>query len=313
MARHVKIATLAPPVITPKTKTADAVAFMRQHWQACADCVLPEKPDLILLPEVCDHYPCKTNEEQDAYYRQRGNTILNLWVDIARRNRCNVAYSAFREDKGKWYNSIQMIDRSGNIIGIYNKMHPTIGAVEKNHNQYGDGAVVIKCDFGTVGGVLCFDLNFDDLRLQYVNLRPDLLLFSSWFHGGFLQNCWAYSCRAHFVSAVAGSPSVIMTPVGTTIAATTNYRWYAVGTVNLDCCLAHYDFNRNHFTDMKHKYGDGVQIHDPGWLGSVLITNELPDMTIDDLCREFGIEKLDDYFARCRQHRQDHYKPTQRI
>lgn len=184
MARHVKIATLAPPIITPTKEIVDAVAFVRQHWQACAENV---------LPEMCDHYSCKTNEEQDAYYRQRGNTILDLWVDIARRHRCHVAYSALCEDKGKWYNLIQVIDRGGNIIGVYNKMHPTIGAVEKDHNQYGDGAVIIKCDFGTAGGVLCFDLNFDDLS------------------------------------------------------------------------------------------------------------------------REFGIEKLDDCFARCRQHRQDHYKPTQPI
>jgi len=68
---------------------------------------------------------------------------------------------------------------------------------------YGREAPVFDCDFGRVAFAICFDLNFDELRLKYVKAKPDLIVFSSVYHGGLMQAYWAYSCRAHFIGAVA--------------------------------------------------------------------------------------------------------------
>jgi hypothetical protein len=54
---------------------------------------------------------------------------------------------------------------------------------------------------------------------------------------------------------------------------------------------------------MKAKYRDGIQIHDPGRLGSVLITAVDPTVTTASLCAEFELEQLDDYLDRARTHR----------
>ena len=68
----------------------------------------------------------------------------------------------------------------------------------------GKDAPVFECDFGRVAFAICFDLNFDELRLKYVKAKPDLIIFSSMYHGGLMQAYWAYSCRAYFVGAIAG-------------------------------------------------------------------------------------------------------------
>jgi hypothetical protein len=103
---------------------------------------------------------------------------------------------------------------------------------------------------------------------------------------------------AKLLSAVAGLPSQVVSPLGHQIASTTNYRNYLVATVNLDSRIAHIDFNEEKFSAMKRKYGRQVTVFDPGFLGSVLITSESNDRTANDLLREFAIELLDDYLDR---------------
>ena len=115
-----------------------------------------------------------------------------------------------------------------------------------------------------------------------------------------MQSYWAYSCRCHFVGAIAGraTPSEIRNPLGQVIASNTNYFDFAVAKVNLDCKLAHLDYNWERLRKLKAKYGPKVQILDPGCLGSVLISSEHETISIDDMIKEFDIELLDDYFTR---------------
>ena len=106
---------------------------------------------------------------------------------------------------GTWYNSSYVIDRNGSDAGIYNKNFPTIGEMEAGIKA-GDDVPLIKCDFGTVACAICFDLNFQELLEKFQKIKPDIILFSSMYHGGLVQSYWAYSCRAFFVGSIGGSP-----------------------------------------------------------------------------------------------------------
>ena len=205
-----------------------------------------------------------------------------------------------RLDDGTWRNSMQLIDRRGRIAGTYNKNHPTEGELEAGILA-GAAAPLIETEFGRVGAAICFDLNFDSLRLNYAARKPDLMLFSSVYHGGLMQVYWAYSCRCHFVSAIGGAgntPSHIICPIGRTLASTTNYCDFVTTTVNLDCCIVHLDYHGQKLTAIKKKYGPEVRIDDPGRLGSVLISSESDERTVSEIAAEFELTLLDDYFER---------------
>jgi hypothetical protein len=151
---------------------------------------------------------------------------------------------------------------------------------------------------------ICFDLNFDELRLKYVKEKPDLIIFSSMYHGGVAQNIWAYTCRSWFVASVyRQTPSQIRNPMGEVVASSTNYFDYTVSRINLDCRLVHLDYNRDKLRALKEKYGPTVTISDPGELASVLVTSENDKVTVDQMIKEFGIELLDDYLDRARAFR----------
>ncbi|HUX19759.1 MAG TPA: carbon-nitrogen hydrolase family protein, partial [Spirochaetia bacterium] len=165
----------------------------------------------------------------------------------------------------------------------------------------GTSADIIECDFGRIVCAICFDLNFDSLRSHYASLRPDLIVFSSMYHGGLAQQLWAYACRSYFVGAIAGPtvPSEIRNPFGEVISTSTNYLNYTVADINLDYCLAHLDLNWLKLDELKKRYGSDVTIYDPGRIGSVLIQSNSEEMSARDMAREFDVLLLDDYFRQC--------------
>ena len=71
--------------------------------------------------------------------------------------------------------------------------------------------------------MICYDLNFDSLAEEYRKLKPDILCFSSMFHGDHLQKSWAYRARAFFVGAVKDACSSVIDPLGRELAESCYY------------------------------------------------------------------------------------------
>lgn len=311
MARYVKIASLgeAAPAVAPGTPPLEVADRMIRFWAGHFAAVLPDKPDLIVVPEVCDRPGGWSREDAAAYYRARGEKVLDFFRQTARDNETFMVYSAGRAMRdGSMRNASVLIDRAGDIVGEYRKNHLTIDEMEIGGNLCGACSPVFDTEIGRIGFAICFDLNFDKLRARYAALSPDLIVFCSAYHGGLMQRVWAYSCRAWFVGAIGARdcPSAILRPTGETLAESSSYFRRVVATINLDCRLAHLDYNRGErFTALKRKYGPLVTIDTPSYLGSALISSEHPDVSVDQMFREFEIEALDDYLERARGYHRD--------
>jgi len=299
-ANYITVAAIgAVPSLDKNQDPQKLVDQVIEFWKHELKQVLPDKPDLIVLPEFCD-----LSGAGNEYLRVRKTQVLDYFASVAKYNRCYLAFGMKREEsEGIWRNSCVILNRDGVVAGIYDKNFPTIGEME-NGIKAGKEAPVFKCDFGSVAVAICFDLNFDELREEYANKNPDLILFPSMYHGGLVQSNWAYTCRSHFIGALhKGTPSEIRNPLGEIIAANTNYFDFTVARINLDCKLVHLDYNWSKLTALKEKYGAAVTITDPGKLASVLIASEDENITIDQMIREFDIEILDDYLNRARAFR----------
>ncbi|MHA6481215.1 carbon-nitrogen hydrolase family protein [Paenibacillus sp. strain BS8-2] len=316
MARNITISCVGPRplVVQAHVPPQEAVDLMIEHWRSLLDRVIPDGPDLIVLPEACDRpdkiaYP---EQQRMVYYRTRGNQIRDFFAEVARENRCYIAYPSHTEaEDGSWRNAVQLIGRDGSVVGVYHKNHLVPEEHYKGGILYGKEAQLIDCDFGKVACAICFDLNFDELRLQYVNAKPDLIIFPSMYHGGLMQGYWAYSCRSYFAGAIAGLPCTIVSPLGEETASSTNYYPFVTTKINLDYEVLHIDGNGAKFQEMKNKYGTDIRIHDPGYLGSVLLTSESEFVTAKDIVAEFELERLDEYLDRSQRerHKPGHIEP----
>ena len=319
MARYVTVSVVAPrTAVLPENMTLEErLQAMMQHWENQIAPVLPDKPDIIVLPEACDRYyytgDFPGSKEWGEYYRLRGNRMRDFFAEMAKKNNCYIAYSAARQaEDGFFRNSTQLIGRKGEVEGIYNKTFLVVDEGAPNGPypmKCGSGAKIFPLDFGKVGCAICFDLNFDELRHEYMEKKPELLLFSSMYHGGFMQQAWAYDCRSWFVGAVAGQDCRIINPVGSVVATSTNYFPYVTAKINLDYAVCHLDFNWDKFRAAKAKYGSKVGFFDPGKTGAALLTSETDEFTVMDIVKEFDIELLDDYFERSRISQRSRIEP----
>lgn len=308
-AKHVTVATIGgrPHEIDKSKGMQNAVDQVVNFWSARLKQVLPDKPDLIVLPENCDYPGGLSAEEKAEYRRVRKNQIKDFLASIAKENSCYIAFGTVVEIKnGGWYNTCIVLDRNGNVAGSYNKNFPTIGEM-KAGIKAGTETPLIKTDFGTIGCAICYDLNFPELMNSYAALKPDIIVFPSMYHGGLVQEYWAFACRSFFIGSCGFReiPSEIRNPLGEVVASSTNYFDYAVARINLDRRSVHLDENWGKLTSLKNKYGPVVTINDPSKLGSVLVTSEDKNITADQMIKEFGIELLDDYFNRSRKFRQE--------
>lgn len=299
----ISIVTSRPPVADHHATSEQAVEQAIAHWRRRVSDVLANRPDIVVLPELCDR-PAG-GVAADEYYAVRGDRVRDALAELAHEHRCYLTYPALRVDAdGRRRNSVQIIGRDGELVGTYDKNYPTIEEMDQKGISPGTEAPVFDLDVGSVACLVCFDLNFAELRERYTAAGPDLLLFCSAFHGGHLQTAWAYSAGAYLVSAVyPPAPSAIISPVGHLMAQTTNYHAEVTARVNLDRLVVHLDDHWDKLRALKQKYGTGVEILDPGLLGSALVTSETPERSMADLAAEFELTPTPAYLDRSRDHR----------
>jgi len=171
--RKIVVSSLGPaPLQVKPADNQQALALMIDHWKKQLATVLPDKPDLIVLPEACDRFPAMTMEERKDYYTFRGDQIRDFFRQVAKENKCYIAYSAARKmPDGTYRNSTQLIGRDGEIAGIYDKNYPTVGEHLKSGIIPGKDATTVKAKYGPgvtisapgyVGAVL-LSSNLDDV------------------------------------------------------------------------------------------------------------------------------------------------------
>jgi predicted amidohydrolase len=144
-----------------------------------------------VLTEVCDLPAYLPPEIMMPFVDFRGQDNVNFFSRIAKENKCNISFSTITRGKGDYYlNTAYVLNRDGDIAGVYHKNHITQGENTWNM-RYGIETPLIELDFGRVICAICFDINFEELLIRCRALNPELIIFSSQFHGGLLQQIWA--------------------------------------------------------------------------------------------------------------------------
>jgi predicted amidohydrolase len=293
MAKYVKIAS-ALFETQAERDTKDAKKIVIGELNTLFQTLESYNLDLVVLSEGVAAYAQSTDEAESV---SSPGDIMSVYMEFAVKEKCHIAGSIKLEENGKVYNSIVYIGPKGNILGAYHKVNLTIGAIERGHSS-GTHAVIVDTEIGRLGGAICFDLNFEAIRKEYIALKPDIITFASMYHGGLMQALWAYQTRSFFVSALPFAGGGIIDPFGKALALTDCYSKIAMTTVNLDKAIVHLDCNREKFADIRRKYQNDIIIDIPPNIGAALIYSNSDKLSAMDVVKEFELELLDDYFDR---------------
>lgn len=261
-----------------------------------------DKPDIVCLPETFTGLGLETKEWFRSAETVPGPTTEALG-DIAERHAMYVVSPIVEKRGGKTFNSAVLIDRTGKVVGSYHKMHPTIYEMEAGITP-GTEPTVFETDFGPVGFVICFDLNFRDVGEDLKGRGAKLVFFPSMYPGGLQLSIWAHDLGFFMASAFTGDGSSIVDPLGRVLVKSSAYMPVISRVVNLDFELLHIDYNNEKWDELRNKYGPGIEIDVATPEAIFTLYSNRKDVTVKDIIREFKLETLDDYFARANAMRQ---------
>lgn len=261
-----------------------------------------DKPDLVCLPETFTGLGLSGEQWFETAETLDGETVARLSA-YARKHGCYLVCPMVLRDGSKTVNAAVLIDRKGEVVGYYAKMFPTINELKLGIVP-GTDAPVFQTDFGRIGFAICFDLNFHEVAQRLKANGAEMVCFVSMYPGGKQVQVWALEYRFWMVTAIASTQSMVVNPIGRIIAtAQLQYQPLVSCSINLDCIVAHLDYNFEKLPELKKRYGADAELEISQPEGRLLLTCNRTDMTVWDWVLEFGLEPIDDYFARARKER----------
>jgi len=274
----------------------------RDHVLGLLDLALAHEPDLVCLPETFT-----TVSVQDAgdFAEPVPGPTTDLIAQRAREHNCYVICPITTRREGRLSNSAILIGRQGEIVGMYDKVHPVTTSADYTVMEGGitpgSAHPVFDLDFGRAGIQICFDAGFPESWQALADQGARLIFWPSAYNGGFPLQLYAYLHHVYVVSAVQSDSARIIDPLGRILATTEPRINVIVHDINLDFCICHWDFNYSIPDQIMAKYGDRVIIRSDHDSGHFLVEPADDTLTIPQLQREFGFESSFQYHQRHRE------------
>jgi predicted amidohydrolase len=275
--------------------------------------VARERPDFVCYPEICT---CVGGGfEKGIQIAPELEPYVAEVAEIAREFNTAVVAPFLERSGGHVYNSVPIVNRQGKLVLVYRKNYPTIGEMKAGIRP-GREVPVADCDGVRVGAAVCFDANFDFIAAELERQRARLVFWPSMYWGGQLLQHWAL--RYGFAIAVAyGAESAVIDMNGRYLAKQGSDTYqvrqrhlppWAVADVQINREIFHLDGNQDKFPAIRNKYGPDVEIEVWEPEGYFLLASRRPELTVEAIAAEFGLETLRDYLARSVRMRNERLK-----
>lgn len=134
---------------------------------------LPERPDLVLLPELFTTGYCLERAAELAAEGPRALRRLGAW---ARGRRCLVAGSLLHPWPGGVANAAFLLDRDGSLHPLYAKAHLFRPMEEHRWLVAGRELRLWESSVGRLGAAVCYDLRFPAMIRRLARAGAEALL-----------------------------------------------------------------------------------------------------------------------------------------
>ncbi|MEE3349973.1 MAG: nitrilase-related carbon-nitrogen hydrolase [Candidatus Gastranaerophilaceae bacterium] len=135
--------------------------------------------DFLVLPEVwtvgwsCEDFSASAEDFKNSQ-------TVKLLSDIAKKYSVNILGGSLIEkgEDGKLYNTCPVINRKGELVTKYSKMHlyTYCGCTEGHYIETGKNPVMVNLDGVNIGLTICYDIRFPEIFRAYRKKNVDLLV-----------------------------------------------------------------------------------------------------------------------------------------
>jgi predicted amidohydrolase len=266
-----------------------------------AACAL--RPDIVCLPETFASTGVVYQGAEEVAQPVPG-PITDVAAGAARRHSTYVICPLLEERGGRVYNSAVLIDRRGQVAGVYEKIHPVTSRSDYTMLEHGvipgSEAKVFETDFGRLGILICFDINWPKEWAELKRRGAEIVFWPSAYSGGFPLQVYAFLHHYTVVSSTH-SDARIIDVTGEIIERAGRASPIASAQIDLEKGVFHGDFNWTQIEPLQARYGrDAIVriLHDEALM---TIESQREGLTVAHIIEEMGLELLPPYVARSEQ------------
>ena len=282
----------------------DSVEENRRHVMGLLDLALRREPDLVCLPETFTTASV-TGKPVERLAETVPGATTEAVAERAREHGCYVICPIVTRRDLRIWNSAIVIDRAGDVLGIYDKAHPVTSS--SDYTAFEEGVTpsseipVFDLDFGRVGIQICFDIGFPESWEELAQKGARMVFWPSAYNGGFPLQVYAYLHHFYVVSSVQTEKSRIVDPCGVILAETDRLVNVVCHDMNLDFVVSHYDFNQSIPDKIVKAYHGRVEIRSHLDEAHFLAEPIDDGVKTERLREEFGFESTFQYHQRHRE------------
>jgi predicted amidohydrolase len=256
-----------------------------------------EGADLVCLPEtfleiglarelrpVAETVPGPTIDALSTLARKH-----HLWV---------VAPISVRSPAAIIENTAVVIDRRGDVAGIYAKVHPTIGECRHRTIVPGSVPLVIETDFGRLGLAICYDVGWPEHWEMLRQQGAELVVWPSAYDGGFPLQAYAWLHQYYVISAVYTEHSRIIDITGRILASTSRWHRFATATIDLEKELFHIDDQVEKLQRIQLELGRRARVEGLTEEHVFTLESNDPAWPVARIKAAYGLESFRDYHRR---------------
>lgn len=291
MPRKVKVTLTSFALGGGRTAAANREQACRYVDQAAAS-----RPDLVCLAENFLHSGLPA-DDIPVLESADGPTLTAL-AACARRAHTYIcgSFCEVRPD-GRRANTAFLLDRRGELVGQYDKVHPTIGEIAGRGVTPGGCAPVFNTDFGRLGFAICYDIGWPDHWAALARAGAELVVWPSAYDGGFPLQCYAWTHRYWIVTAVRTEHSKVIDPTGRVLASTSTWIKQLPWTLDLERTVFHVNFNEAKL-DRLLAERPGVRAEPLAEEGVFTLESDDPAWPVARLIAHYGLETFAQYHER---------------
>jgi predicted amidohydrolase len=296
LRRNVKVASIDLQHLYPEKSIESRIQNVLDRMEKAAG----YQPDIMCLVETFNtsYVDEEKSYEEVAEDENMQGSVTSKIADFARKYHCYVICPIVTKKEGSYYNSAILLDREGNTVGVYHKVHPVDTEIQK-----GEGIIpgpvrppVFETDFGKIGIQICFDANWFESWEYLKEDGAEIVFFPSQFPGGRILNFLAWRNNYYIVSST-GEDARIIDISGIDIDSSSFQLGYTWSSLNLEKEYIPTFPGKYSLPDILSKYQERVKIkvyRDTGGgagtgAGHITIESLDPGLFVRDILKEFSI------------------------
>ena len=235
--------------------------------------------DMAVLPECSFQF---VEEHVEEVAETLDGKVVSAIADKARQLGTYATAPVQLQRDGRVYNSVVILDRQGEPVGVYDKVFPVMmrdGSLEHGITP-GCEFPVFDLDFGRVGVQICWDVAFEEGWQALGDQGAELVVFCTnpAVPVALRGRAWRYGY--YIAASTVHPPGVIVSPTGRILAVTSQDREVLVARIDCDYRILHSNCLWDWPESRREEYAGRVEVEWDVDGHEYLVTSRDPELSV---------------------------------